>query len=98
MTHLRSPFRTSTFSLSQNMVLVATDKLSCSLSTSIRSEDNQTTMPLYKVIVVWLFSDLMEVLSEHESLSVATKTMFCEREKVEILNINQQNDKSTQEY
>ena len=38
-----------------------------------------------------------EVLSQHESLSVATKTMFCEREKVEVLNINQQNDKSTQE-
>ena len=28
---------------------------------------------------------------------MATKTMFCEREKVEVLNINQQNDKSTQE-
>ena len=37
-----------------------------------------------------------EVLSEHESLSMATKTMFCEREKVDILNINQQNDKSTE--
>ena len=24
--------------------------------------------------------------------------MFCEREKVEVLNINQQNDKPTQEY
>ena len=29
---------------------------------------------------------------------MATKTMFCEREKVEVLNIYQQNDKSTQEY
>ena len=39
-----------------------------------------------------------EVLRGHESLSMATKTMFCERENVEVLNINQQNDKSTQEY
>ena len=39
-----------------------------------------------------------EVLSKHESLSMATKTMFCEREKVEVLNINQQNDKSTHEF
>ena len=27
-----------------------------------------------------------------------SKTMFCEREKVPVLNINQQNDKYTQEY
>ena len=27
-----------------------------------------------------------EVLSKHGSLSMATKTMFCEREKVEVLN------------
>ena len=37
-----------------------------------------------------------EVLIKHESLSMATMTMFCEREKVEVLNINQENDKSTQ--
>ena len=29
-----------------------------------------------------------EVLREHESLSMATKTMFCEREKVDVLNNN----------
>ena len=38
-----------------------------------------------------------EMLSEQESLSMATKTMLCEKEKVEVLNINQQNDKPTQE-
>ena len=36
-------------------------------------------------------------LSELESLSLTIKSMFCEREKVPVININQQNDKSTQE-
>ena len=39
-----------------------------------------------------------EELSELESFSMTTKTMFCEREKVPVLNVNQQNDKSAQEY
>ena len=38
-----------------------------------------------------------EVLSEHESLSMTTMIMFCKREKAEVLIINQQNDKPTQE-
>ena len=29
---------------------------------------------------------------------MTTKTMFCIREKVQVLNINQQNDKYTHEY
>ena len=38
-----------------------------------------------------------EEVRELESLSLTIKSMFCEREKVPALNINQQNDKSTQE-
>ena len=52
------------------------------------------------ISLVVLRSD--EVLSEHEGSSMATTTMVCESEKVEVLNIEvlniiQQNDKSTQE-
>ena len=39
-----------------------------------------------------------EELRELESLSLTIKSMFYEREKVPALNINQQNDKSTQEF
>ena len=39
-----------------------------------------------------------EELRELESLSLAINIMFCIREKVLLLDINQQNDKSTQEY
>ena len=39
-----------------------------------------------------------EELRELESLSLTIKSMFCEREKVPVLNSNQQNDKYTQEY
>ena len=38
-----------------------------------------------------------EELRELESLSLTIKSMFCEREKVPVSNINQKNDKSTQE-
>ena len=37
-----------------------------------------------------------EELRELESLSLAINTMFCIREKVLLLDINQQNDKPTQ--
>ena len=40
---------------------------------------------------------LDEELRELESLSLTIKSMFCERERVPVLNINQQNNKSTQE-
>ena len=43
-------FRTSTFSLSQNIVLVAIDKLFMLAEHFIMSEDNQTTMPLYGLL------------------------------------------------
>ena len=38
-----------------------------------------------------------EELRELESLSLTIKSMFCEREKVPVSNVNQENDKSTQE-
>ena len=37
-------------------------------------------------------------LSELESLSLTTKTMFCKREKVLVQSIKQQKDEHTQEY
>ena len=39
-----------------------------------------------------------EELRELESLSMATKTMFCKREKVQVLNSKQQNDKHKQQF
>ena len=52
------------------------------------------TKLLYNHCLVVLRPD--EELRELESLSLTIKSMFCEREKVPVLNINQQNDKSTQ--
>ena len=39
-----------------------------------------------------------EELRELGSLSLTIKSMFCKREKVPVSNVNQQNDKSTEEY
>ena len=52
----------------------------------------------YKDIVVWLSSDLMKSSGELENLSLTIKSMFCKREKVPVSNVDQQNDKSTQEF
>ena len=40
----------------------------------------------------------MKSSGELESLSLTIKSMFCEREKVPVINTNQENDKSTQGY
>ena len=48
-------FNTGTFSLSQNMLLIVKDKFSSSLISFIRSEDNQTTMPLCQKTVKTAF-------------------------------------------